>query len=300
LKRITIASGMAAAAVSVAFPAALIAQAPPPGVLRAAPRPPAGPQPDPGMVQRGDATYQAVCAACHGAQGRGGPGGSPDLTQSAIAMAADGGKELHAFLQVGRPEKGMPPFPLSEAESIDLSAKLRSLGFAAAPPTASGAGPQGARPATPAESVLVGDAAAGKAFFNGSVGRCNTCHAVAEEQASPARNLWNISAKYPDPRALQNNMILMGRSFYWSPALGKDVTAEITYQDGRQVSGYLTSVSDFKVIIRDEAGKETILPRKDGEPKVVLRDRLQHHLDLLPKYRDSDIHDLTAYLVTLK
>ena len=261
------------------------------GVERLAPQPLSGPPPDPVMAQRGDATYQQVCAACHGVLGKGGPGGAPDITVSAIAMAVDGGRELNQFLQRGRPERGMPPFTLSEAEAIDLSAKLRSLGFAAAPPAGGSA--------AAVESVVVGDAAAGKAYFNGPVGQCNTCHAVVAGQASPAANLANIATKYPNPRVLQNTMIL-NRTFFWTPAYSKDITATVSWRGGRTMTGYLSSVSDFKVIIRDEMDKEQSFPRRDGEPAVVLKDRMQHHLDMLPKYRDSDIHDLTAYLVTLK
>ena len=117
--------------------------------------------------------------------------------------------------------------------------------------------------------------------------------------ASPAANLAQIATKYPDPKALQNAM-LINRGLNWSPRTNKDVTATITYANGRTVKGYLTSVSDFKVVIRDEDGRETELPRKDGEPKVVLTDRLQHHLDLLARYQDNDMHNLTAYLATLK
>jgi cytochrome c oxidase cbb3-type subunit III len=272
--------------------------APPPGVLKLAPQPPVGPQPDAGMAARGALIFQQLCAACHGARGRGGPGGSPDITQSAVAMAADGGSELRQFLLAGRPEKGMPPFPLGEAEALDLSAAIRSLGFAAAsaqPAMATGT----ATRANAGEDVLVGDAMAGKAYFFGPVGRCNSCHAVEVGGASTASNLWNISTKYPDARVLQNNMVL-NRSFFWTPAYSNDITATVSWRDGRKASGYLSSVSDFKVIVRDDAGMETSWPRKDGEPRVVLTDRMQHHLDLLPKYRDSDIHDLTAYLVTLR
>jgi cytochrome c oxidase cbb3-type subunit 3 len=148
--------------------------------------------------------------------------------------------------------------------------------------------------------VLVGDAAAGKSYFNGPVGRCSTCHAVAGGAPSPAENLAHVATKYPDPKTLQNNMVLVGRRFYWSPANSKDVTATVTWRDGRVLKGYLSSVSDFKVFVRDEAGKETVIERKDGEPKVVLADRMQAHLDLLRVYRDNDIHDLTAYLATLR
>jgi len=148
--------------------------------------------------------------------------------------------------------------------------------------------------------VLVGDAEAGERYFNGPVGRCNTCHAVTPGVASSAPNLAGIARKYSDPKRLQNNMILPARRYYWSPANSNDVTVTVTFKDGHIVQGLLESVSDFKVFLREGSGKETVIERRDAEPKVVLQDRLQYHLDLLPRYRDSDIHDLTAYLATLR
>lgn len=253
---------------------------------------PPGRPPTPEMALRGNALFTQTCSLCHGVNGHGGPGGAPDLTTSAIAMADDGGSGLMAFLAVGRPDRGMPARPVTEMEAADLSAKLRSLAFPAPA--------QGGRAAVPPGKVLVGDAQGGKAYFNGSVGRCYTCHAVTPGVASSASNLSAIATKYPDPKNLQNSMLLTGRRFYWSAANSKDVTATVTYKDGRSLKGLLSSVSDFKVIIRDDSGKETILERRNGEPKVVLVDRLQHHLDLLPLYKDNNIHDLTAYLATLK
>jgi cytochrome c oxidase cbb3-type subunit 3 len=35
-------------------------------------------------------------------------------------------------------------------------------------------------------------------------------------------------------------------------------------------------------------------------PKVELKDPVQAHYDMLSKYTDANIHNLTAYLVTLK
>src|SRR5205809_507368 len=40
--------------------------------------------------------------------------------------------------------------------------------------------------------------------------------------------------------------------------------------------------------------------RHDSIPKVVVTNPLQWHIDMLSQWRDSDIHNLTAYLVTLK
>lgn len=240
----------------------------------------------------GQKIFEENCAACHGGGAAGGPGGAPSLLRSPIATANDGGKTLRAFLAIGRPEKGMPPFPMSSEQAVNLSAALQKIASAAA------SARNGGRKTDPA-SVLVGDAERGKAFFNGDVGKCSSCHAVAEAQASPATNLAHIATTYPEPKLLQNRMVL-NRSFFWSPSLGKDVTATIIHRDGRKLSGYLTSISDFKVVIRDEQGAETTIPRKGGEPRVDLTDRLQHHLDLLDRYQDNDIHDLTAYLATLK
>jgi len=223
-------------------------------------------------------------------------------------MQPDGGRALAAFVRIGRPEKGMPPIAasLTDQQASDLSAKLRSFGFAAASLTQAGRGASSGRgspvPAALAGrelSIIVGDPKLGKRFFEGPVGRCSTCHAVKEGEASSAANLWRIATKYPDPKLMQNAM-LINRGLNWSPRTNRDVTATITYASGRMVKGYLTSVSDFKIVIRDEKEVETELPRKDGEPKVVLSDRLQHHLDLLAIYMDNDIHNLTAYLTTLK
>ncbi len=279
-------------------------QSPPQGIAALAASPPDGPPPDPAAVARGTILYDTTfnCAACHGATGRGGPGNAPDVTRSALAMQPDNGRALAAFLRSGRVEKGMPAVPALTAEqAADLSAKLRSLGFAAAQTGAQ----RGARPGLPAAlagqqlSIVVGDPALGKTFFNGPVGRCSSCHAVVDGQPGAAANLAHVASKYPEPKTLQNAMLL-NRDAGWSPRTNKDVAATITYRDGRTVKGYLSSVSDFKVVIRDDNDTETVIARADGEPRVVLTDRLQPHLDLLAKYSDNDIHNLTAYLVTLK
>jgi cytochrome c oxidase cbb3-type subunit 3 len=294
-------------------------QSPPPGITALAPSPPLGPPPDPAAVARGAALYETTlnCAACHGVTGRGGPGNAPDITRSALAMQPDNGIGLAAFLRAGRVEKGMPAVPaLTGAQAADLSAKLRSLGFAASQaqgaqtpgaqtPGAQRGGGRGARSGLPPAlagqdlSIVVGDPALGKTYFNGPIGRCSSCHSVVDGQPSAAANLAHIASKYTDPKTLQNAIVL-SRDSGWSPRTGKDVTATITYKDGRTVKGYLSSVSDFKVVIRDDNGTETVIPRVDGEPRVALTDRLQPHLDLMAKYSDNDIHNLTAYLVTLK
>lgn len=247
--------------------------------------------PERAAQMRGDALYQQMCAACHGLGGEGGPGGAANLVRSTIAQTNDAGVALGGFLAVGRPDKGMPPFPLSQQQNADLAAALRALGTTS---TASADAPRDT-----ADVVLVGDIAAGRAYFNGPVGQCSSCHSVTDGETSAASNLSRIGAKYPDPKTLQNNMVL-NRTFFWSPTQSNDITATVVWADGREVSGLLSSVSDFRVVVRDASGVETVIERRNGEPRVTLVDRMQHHLDMLRVYRDSDMHDLTAYLWTLR
>jgi len=41
--------------------------------------------------------------------------------------------------------------------------------------------------------------------------------------------------------------------------------------------------------------------RRNGDtPKIEIHDPMKGHRDLLAQYTDKDMHDVTAYLVTLK
>jgi len=270
--------------------------------------PPARPTLDPASVARGDVLYNSLaCSSCHGPLGLGGAAGAADLTKSALAQTPDTGRTLAAFLQVGRPELGMPPVAraLTPAEAADLSAKIRSLAPPPAPPQAT-AGGRAAGPPLPAAlagqdlSIVIGDPKLGKAYFNSREGRCSSCHAVEDGKASPAANLAHVATKYKAEKDLQQQWMLPGRDVNWSPRKDNTVTAVATFADGHEVRGFLTSVSDFKLVVRDAAGKVTIVPRADGEPKVRLEDRIQAHIDLMDVYQDNDIHNLTAYLTSLK
>jgi cytochrome c oxidase cbb3-type subunit 3 len=252
-------------------------------------------------VARGDKLYTDLgCVACHGVAGQGGTNNAPDLTKSALAQISDGGMTLNAFLNVGRPERGMPPFPgLTTQQTSDLSDKLHAFAAAQAAQAARTGGGLPAALAGTTLSILVGDPSYGRTFFNGPVGKCSTCHAVQEGQQSRAANLAHIASKSKTEKDLQAHWLLP-REQAWSPRDDNTVTAVATYADGRTVSGVLTSVSDFKLVIRDAGGAKTTIPIVKGDPKVKLVDKLQPHIDLLPTYQDNDIHNVTAYLATLK
>ncbi len=142
------------------------------------------------------------------------------------------------------------------------------------------------------DEVLVGDPKAGELYFNGG-GKCNTCH-------SPTGDLKGIGAKY-DPATLQNKLVMPrpGRGgFGVTP--GMAIKGTVTLPSGQAVTGELVRLTDFDVVIRMDDGTTKTYSRDHGIPKVVTIDPLQAHLDLMTRLKDSDMHNLTAYLATLK
>ncbi len=237
---------------------------------------------DPAAVERGAPIYRTACAFCHGIDARGGQG--PDLARSLAVLNDEGGRELGEFLKVGRQGNGMPAFPnLSAQEASDLASFLKSR-FAESR----------ARPAMDPAGIVVGNAAAGEAYFNGA-GGCGSCH-------SPAGNLKGIGSRY-NPMVLQGRMVnprvVGGGRGGPAPTLPSP-KVRVTLPNGPIVSGELIAVSDFFVTLVDAAGNRRTFPRDNEVPKVEIADPLQAHLDMMEKYTDRNLWDLTAYLVTLK
>jgi mono/diheme cytochrome c family protein len=237
---------------------------------------------DKAAIDRGGGAYRAACAFCHGIDARGAQG--PDLARSLYVLNDDRGRDLGAFLRVGRPVNGMPAFPaLTDAESADLSAFLNAR-----------IAESRTRPPMDPAGIVVGNAAAGQAYFNGA-GGCSTCH-------SPAGDLQGIGARY-------NPMVLQGRMLnprVVAPGRGQPVpnrtrpTVKVTIAGGQVLSGTLESISDFHVTFVNAAGHRRTVPRDNELPRVEVNDPAAAHLELLGKYTDQDMWNLTAYLVTLK
>ena len=251
----------------------------PPAVPRGAypVRPPA----DSAAVERGHQIFSANCSFCHGSDARGGEGG-PNLIRSQIVMDDDNGELIATVVQNGRPDKGMPKFDLTTEEISSIVTFIHSV-------------PVGGRAAnTGTVDPLVGDAKAGEAYFNGP-GKCTACHSVSGDLAG-------IGAKYIDVRALQGAMLSGGGAARGeASALSKaPKTVSVTLRNGQTVEGKLDQIDDFIVSLTDADGNYHSYPRHGDYPKVVIKDPLQPHLDMLPTLKDDDIHNLTAYLVTLK
>ena len=59
-------------------------------------------------------------------------------------------------------------------------------------------------------------------------------------------------------------------------------------------------MTDFNVTLLDAQGVRRTFARDGDVPKVEITDPLQAHLDLMRTLTDEHMHDLTAYLVTVK
>jgi cytochrome c oxidase cbb3-type subunit 3 len=182
----------------------------------------------------------------------------------------------------------MPAIPMSPDDDKAVAAYIRSV--------VATIGRQGMPPSVGREapSILVGDAGAGQKYF---AAKCASCH-------SASGDLQGIATRVPDPKTLQNTWVAGGGLGRRGPASAapdaRTPEVHITQPSGETVDGKLVRMDDFLVTIMLADGTTTTL-RRDGDiPKVELRDPMQAHKDLLSIYTDKDIHDITAYLVTLK
>lgn len=225
-------------------------------------------------VQRGTKVYAANCSFCHGPTAKGAVG--PSLIDSALVRHDRDGDQIAPLLHRGRAEKGMPAFPTLTSEQVsDVVAFLHArILFTDSRET------EGPRGGYQKQQLLSGNAQAGKTYFNGP-GQCSQCHSVKGDLAG-------IAMKY-QPTELE------GRILY---PRGKASTATVTLRDGSKHAGKLLHTDPFYVAIEDAEGKYHSWNASDV--KVVVNDPLEKHRQLLVAYTNKDVHDLFAYLETLK
>jgi len=177
----------------------------------------------------------------------------------------------------------MPAFPNLTAQQIkDIATFLHSQVQAARSRTSSSP-----------PSILVGDAKAGEAYFKGA-GKCSTCHSINGD-------LKGIGSKY-DPVTLQDKIVSPRSATRSTSATFVDPyprRVRVFLPQG-PVSGTLIYLSEFAVTLITPSGERQTYERDGEAPRVEVIDPLQAHQDLLMKYTDAQIHDLTAYLASHK
>ena len=224
-------------------------------------------------IDRGGKQFLQSCGFCHGPDATGARG--PDLVRSPLVAHDQKGELIGEVIHNGRVDKGMPALPLNADQISDVAAFLHARAKSA---LESSEVPSD----YPPEKLLTGSADKGKAFFEGA-GGCKNCH-------SPTGDLAGISHKY-SAIEMEAHMLYPG---------SKPVLATLTLTNGEQLSGALSHLDDFVVGIRvgDANGWYRSFPR--DKVKLELKDPLAAHRELLPKLSQSDMHDLFAYLYSLK
>jgi cytochrome c oxidase cbb3-type subunit 3 len=239
-------------------------------------------QAPPEKIAAGKTLYDINCSFCHGADARGGEGG-PNLLRSELVMDDQNGELITPVVQNGRPGTAMPSFKLTADQISDIAAFIHSFRVA---------GYDLSRDVP--TNIVVGNAQDGEAFFNGP-GKCNTCHSVTGDLAGIGRRM--------DAKLLQNAIVSgrAGRGGFGAAAeSGPVTTVTVTLTDGKTVEGKLDHLDDFLVSLTDANGNHLTYNRATDVKSVVVHNPLQYHIDMLPKWTDDEIHNLTAYLVTLK
>jgi len=234
---------------------------------------PQEPQPAPQdpAIERGHKQFQQSCGFCHGPDATGARG--PDLVRSPLVAHDVKGDKIGEVIRHGRPDKGMPAMPVTDEQVLDIAAYLHARAV------------EGLRsaevPSTyPIEKLLTGDPQAGKTYFNGA-GNCKSCH-------SPTGDLASIATKY-SPIDLEARMLY---------PRGKNSIAVVTLPSGEQVNGPLAHADDFVIALRDTSGWYRSFSR--DRVKVELQDPLTAHRELLDRLSQTDVHNLFAYLESLK
>lgn len=221
-------------------------------------------------VQRGHALFVERCGFCHGNDARGNR--APDLVRSPTVMRDEKGELIGPVIRNGRPDKGMPAFPLPDPDVAAITAFLHSQIQEAL--ESSGV------PANYAiERLLTGNAAEGKRYFEA---QCASCHSVTGDLAG-------VASKY--------NPIELEASFLY-PEDHKGRRATVTTADGATVQGRLVHLDDFIIALRDDHGVYHSFQRRLVRAEVV--DPLARHREMLFHYTDADMRNIFAYLATLK
>jgi cytochrome c oxidase cbb3-type subunit III len=253
------------------------------------------------VIERGNTLYGINCRLCHGPDLRGGDLGGVNLLRSQLVLNDQNGELMLPVVTQGRYTPGMspmPPLPLPPDDVKAIAAYIHSV-------AAKAAGQGGPPPGPPVVlNIVVGDAAAGQKYF---AANCASCH-------SATGDLQGLATRYPDAEQLQNTWVggsggggRGGRGGAGGPAADaapprtpRPVTVAVTLANGQRVDGRLDRINDFIVTLTQADGTQRTFRRAGNVPQVQITDPLAGHKQLLLKYTDKDIHDVTAYLVTLE
>ncbi|MDX1562978.1 MAG: c-type cytochrome, partial [Gammaproteobacteria bacterium] len=232
---------------------------------------------DAALVEAGAARFAAQCGFCHGRDAAGGTGGS-DLTRSELVAADIDGRAIAEVIRQGRVDLGMPAFAAMPDDDVDAIVAFIYDRQAYA------ATVEGGRRSVDVTDLATGDAAAGRRFFDR---QCSQCH-------SATGDLGGIANRIDGLRLLQ-------RMLYPRPgpdSVRGQTIVSVTTAAGESLSGPLAYEDDFVVALTDADGRYRSFTKRQID--YTIDNPLEGHLELLDRYTDEAMHDVLAYLHTLR
>jgi len=224
------------------------------------------------QTNAGESVFVQNCAFCHGRDAGGGEEG-PDLTRSKLVAEDIGGDKIGPVVLNGRQEKGMPRFKLADQELKDLATFIHAQKKLAE-------SQKGGRRGVEVADLQTGHADAGKKYFDGA-GKCSSCHSASGDLKGIASRLEGLK--------------LEERLLYPRGAVASVV---VTLPNGEKFAGKLAYQDEFNIGMHDTNGWYHSWPV--SAVKFSIDAPADAHAELLGKYSDEDIHDLMAYLQTLR
>ncbi len=225
------------------------------------------------QVEAGRTQFASQCGFCHGRDAAGGAGGA-DLTRSALVAEDVRGDRLGPFIRTGRPSQGMPAFPLSNTDLAAIVAFIHDQ-------KAQADSANGGRRSVDTADLGSGDAASGKRYFEAA---CTRCHSAGGDLAGVAMR--------------HQGLTLLQRMLYPRTLGRPPQTVAVTLPSGQVIAGRLAYRDEFTIALTDEAGWPRSWPA--SQVTFTVDDPLQAHVEQLGKYSDDDMHDVLAYLQTLR
>ncbi len=223
------------------------------------------------VLNAGKSLFLEKCAFCHGPDAAGGETG-PDLTRSSVVKDDHAGNRIGPVVREGRSDAGMPAFSFSDSEMASLVAFLHNQKDIS--------DKNGDRRGVEDADLQTGNADAGRKYFNGA-GKCAACHSPTGDLAGIAKRLQGLK--------LEQRMLNPGNS---------TAKVTVTLAGGKTITGRLAYRDDFVIGLKDSEGWYHSWPADSVNFSIDAP--AEAHVELLGKYTDEDIHNLMAYLQTLR
>jgi cytochrome c oxidase cbb3-type subunit 3 len=186
-----------------------------------------------------------------------------------------GGNLMGDVIRRGRLDKGMPAFASMDAEKLNaVAAYIHSQKLLVE-------SANGARRSVEPEDLATGSAEAGQRYFQAN---CRQCH-------SPDGDLAGIGSRL-------KGLPLLRRLLYPGSQRRSPAKLTVTSPDGRRFVGALEFRDEFTVAMRDDSGIYRSWPTR--AVSYTVDDPLQAHVDQLARYTDEAMHDVLAYLQSLR